>query len=297
MKVLNGKTGVVTGAASGIGRALVLRMLEEGMRVVAADVDEAGIEELARESSDVAAVACDVTDPSSCSRLAEAAWERFDGVHVLCNNAGVLGRFAPVWDQDPDDWRWLFSVNVMGVANVLRAFVPRLLAQDAPAHIVNTASEAAFSTRAFVGVYHASKHAVLAISETLAQELGEVGEVGEEGAPIRVSVLCPGGVNTRVLDAARNRPGELAPERESTGAAGALRSRYGRQLPDAMAPEDVASAVLDGIRNDRFYIFSHPEVAGLAAERAEAVANDAYPTLPPRLAAALRRDVSGSSSG
>lgn len=289
MKDFVGKTGVVTGAASGIGRALVLRMLEEGMRVVAADVDEAGVEALAQDLPDVAAVRCDVTDAASCERLAQAAWDRFGGVHVLCNNAGVIGRFAPLWDQDPDDWRWLFSVNVFGVANVLRAFVPRLLAQDAPAHIVNTASEAAFSARAFVGVYHASKHAVLAISETLAQELEE------EGASVRVSVLCPGGVDTRVLDAARNRPDDLSPEREEAGAAAALRARYGRQLPAAMAPEDVASAVIDGIRNERFYIFSHPEVAQLAAERAEAVANDTYPRLPPRLAAALQRDLSGST--
>ena len=284
MKNLAGRTGVVTGAASGIGRALVLRMVAEDMRVVAADVDEEGIEALAAESSDVAAVHCDVTDPSSCERLAEAAWERFGGVHVLCNNAGVIGRFAPVWDQDPDDWRWLFSVNVLGVANMLRAFVPRLLSQGEPAHVVNTASEAAFTARAFVGVYHASKHAVLAISETLAQELEE------QGALIRVSVLCPGGVNTRVLDAARNRPDDLAPERETVGAAAALRTRYGRQLPGAMAPEDVAATVIDGIRDECFYLFSHPEVAKLASGRADAVANDTYPTLDPRLSAALRRD-------
>lgn len=289
MRDLADKTAVVTGAASGIGRALVLGMVEEGMRVVATDVDEAGIAALAEESPDIAAVRCDVTDPSSCEHLAQAAWERFGGVHVLCNNAGVIGRFAPVWDQDPDDWRWLFSVNVLGVANMLRAFVPRLLSQGEPAHIVNTASEASFTSRAFVGAYHASKHAVLAVTETLAQELEE------EGAPVRVSVLCPGGVNTGVLDAVRNRPADLAPERESTGTAGALRTRYGRQLPEAMDPRDVAHAVLDGIRNDRFYIFSHPEVARLAAERADAVAADTYPALPPRLAAALRRDLSGSS--
>ena len=282
MKDLAGKTAVVTGAASGIGRALVLRMLAEDMRVVAADVDDAAIEALAKESSDIAAVRCDVTDPASCQGLAEAAWDRFGGVHVLCSNAGVIGRFAPVWDQDPDDWQWLFSVNVLGVANMLRAFVPRLLAQGEPAHIVNTASEAAFTARAFVGVYHASKHAVLAISETLAQELEE------EGAPIRVSVLCPGGVNTRVLDAARNRPDDLAPEREAVGMAAALRTRYGRQLPGAMVPEQVAATVIDGVRDERFYLFSHPEVAKLASARADAVANDTYPTLHPRLSAALR---------
>ena len=284
MKDLRGKTAVVTGAASGIGRALVLGMLEEGMRVVAADVDKAGIEALAAESVDTAAIHCDVTDPSSCERLAEAAWERFGGVHVLCNNAGVIGRFAPVWDQDPDDWQWLFSVNVLGVANMLRAFVPRLLDQGAAAHVVNTASEAAFTARAYVGVYHASKHAVLALTEALAQELEE------EGAPIRVSVLCPGGVNTRVLDASRNRPHELAPEREVAGAAAALRARYGRQLPRAMAPEDVAATVIGGIRDERFYLFSHAEVAGLAGARADAVANDTYPRVDPRLSAALRRD-------
>ena len=285
MKDLRGRVAVVTGAASGIGRALVLRMVDEGMRVGAADVDEAGIEALASESPDIAAIPCDVTEPSSCERLAEAAWARFGGVHLLCNNAGVIGRFAPVWDQDPDDWNWLFSVNVLGLANMLRAFVPRLLDQGAPAHIVNTASEAAFTARAYVGVYHASKHAVLAISETLAQELEE------QGAPIRVSMLCPGGVSTRVLDAARNRPADLARERETTGAAAALRARYARDLPRSMAPEDVAEAVIDGVRQDRFYLFSHPDVAGLAALRADAVANDTYPTLNPRLAAALRRDL------
>ena len=288
MKELSGKTGVVTGAASGIGRALVLRMLDEDMRVVAADVDETGIEALAAESPHIAAVPCDVTEPSSCERLAETAWERFDGVHLLCNNAGVIGRFAPVWDQDPEDWNWLFSVNVLGVANMLRAFVPRLLAQGVPAHIVNTASEAAFTARAYVGVYHASKHAVLALSEALAQELEQ------DGAPVRVSVLCPGGVNTQVLDAARNRPPDLARERGATGAAAALRARYERDLPRAMAPEDVAETVIDGVRNDRFYLFSHANVARLAGLRAEAVANDTYPTLDPRLAAALRRDLSDS---
>ena len=285
MKDLSGKTGVVTGAASGIGRALVLRMLDEGMRVVAADVDEAGIEALAEVSPDIAAVPCDVTEPSSCERLADTAWERFDGVHLLCNNAGVIGRFAPVWDQDPEDWNWLFSVNVLGVANMPRAFVPRLLAQGVPAHIVNTASEAAFTARAYVSVYHASKHAVLALSEALAQELEQ------DGAPVRVSVLCPGGVNTQVLDAARNRPADLARERGASGAAAALRARYARDLPRAMAPEEVAATVIDGVRNDRFYLFPHANVARLAALRAEAVANDTYPRLDPRLSAALRGDL------
>ncbi|MCZ6890200.1 MAG: SDR family NAD(P)-dependent oxidoreductase [Gammaproteobacteria bacterium] len=287
MDNFTGKTVVITGAASGIGRAMANRLASEGARLVLADVEVDALETLrASLEADAIAVPCDVADSAACEMLAERAYQAFGATHLLLNNAGIMGRFAPIWDQDPDDWQWTFGVNVLGVANMLRAFVPRMLEQDDASHIVNTASEAALGSRAFVGVYHASKHAVLAITETLAQELGFM------GADIRVSVLCPGGVDTKVLDASRNRPADFDPAREQDAAPDGLQAMYRRNLSRAMAPEQVADAVVEGVRKQRFYIFSHPEVADLAQTRADAVAKDIYPVLNEAMAARIRGEKS-----
>jgi NAD(P)-dependent dehydrogenase (short-subunit alcohol dehydrogenase family) len=283
MDPLADRVAVVTGAASGIGRALTLELVGEGMQVHAVDVDQAGLESLASESDAIAVAALDVADTEACEAFAARVFDQHGCVHLLINNAGVIGRFAPIWDQDPDDWRWMFSVNVFGIANMLRAFVPRMREQGAASHIVNTASEAAFAARAYVGVYHASKHAVLALTESLAQELEF------EGAPIRVSVLCPGGVNTRVLDSERNRPSDLEAPRPATSHAAALRASYATALADAMSPKDVAGVVIDGIKQERFYLLPHPDVAKLPQTRADAVAQDHYPRVNPRLAERLKR--------
>ena len=282
MQKFTGKVAVVTGAASGIGRALALKLAEEGMHVIAADIAPDELDTLSASSQRIQAVVLDVTDSLACQSLAERIFTQHGSVHLLINNAGVIGRFAPIWDQDPDDWNWMLSVNVLGVANMLRAFVPAMREQGEAAHIVNTASEAAFAARAFVGVYHASKHAVLAMTETLAQELEF------DHASIRVSVLCPGGVNTRVLESERNRPHSATLSRPSPPEAAALRANYATNLADAMPPETVADVVIDGIKHDRFYLLPHPEVATLPQARADAVARDEYPKLHPRMAERLR---------
>ena len=290
MQELTGKVAVVTGAASGIGRALALKFVAEGMHVIAADIARDELETLSASSQHIQTAALDVADSSACQSLAERIFTHHGAVHLLINNAGVIGRFAPFWDLDPDDWNWMLSVNVLGVANMLRAFVPGMREQGEAAHIVNTASEAAFAARAFVGVYHASKHAVLAISETLAQELEF------DQSPIRVSVLCPGGVNTRVLESERNRPLSATRSRPSPPEAAALRASYATNLADAMSPETVADVVIDGIKQDRFYLLPHPEVATLPQARADAVARDEYPKLNPRMAERLRESPTHSTN-
>ena len=214
--------------------------------------------------------------------LSAEVYKQYDNVHLLINNAGVMGPMAPLWELETSDWDWVFNVNVKGTANGIRSFVPRMLAQTDPSHIVNTASEASFVARAFVGVYHSSKHAVLAMTETLAQELNFMEE------KIRVSVLCPGAVNTAVMEADRNRPDDLAKLTGKNMTGDKLLQVYHRSLAHGLAAENVASLVIDGVRENRFYLFPHPEVAGLAAARAEAVKSDRYPEFDPALAKLVR---------
>ncbi|MGH2585139.1 MAG: SDR family NAD(P)-dependent oxidoreductase, partial [Dehalococcoidia bacterium] len=259
MRDLAGRVAVVTGAGSGIGRAFATACASEGMALVLADIEPAALAEtealIRAAGAPVLAVPADVARFDEVDAVARAAIDRFGVVHLLCNNAGVSGRFAPLWEQDAADWEWLLSVNLWGVINGVRAFVPRMLEQGGDCHIVNTASEASFTVRPYVGPYHATKHAVLAVSETLALELQMA------GAPIGVSVLCPGGVRTRVLEASRNRPAGMAPQRDaSAGFAAALERQYRRSLAGAMPPGQVAAAVVSAVKEGRFYVFSHPVV-------------------------------------
>ncbi len=287
-----GKVAVVTGAASGIGLALAQAFADAEMHVVLADVEAEALQRAAQSiptkstkstNGRIVAQVCDVTRPEQVDALAERAFSEFGAVHVLCNNAGVTGRFAPVWEQTDAEWRWVFAVNVLGLANGARSFVPRMLAQGQAAHIVNTASEAAFSPRPFVGVYHASKFAALGLTENLAQDL----EIA--GANIRVSVLCPGAVNTLVMQAARNRPAEFgASAPPSNAAAQSLLNNYNAALANGMPPAEVAACVLDSIRSGRFYVFPHDDVRTSQLARAQAIADHRYPNVHPGLAAELR---------
>src|SRR5262245_46424992 len=176
------------------------------MRVVLADVEPAAVEAVAEGlrggGAEALAVAVDVRDPAALARLADRTWERFGACHLLVNNAGVVA-YRPIVDLELSDWRWILSVNLEGVIHGLHAFLPRLRRQGPPAHIVNVASMAGLITLegAGLGAYAASKYAVVAISETLALELGPEG--------IGVTVVCPGGVSTRINEAERNRPSEL----------------------------------------------------------------------------------------
>src|SRR5215472_10419781 len=199
-----GRVAVVTGAASGIGFGLSERFVAEGMRVVMADVDAPALAEaadlLAGRRAEVLPVTTDVSDGDQVDSLRDRALEAFGAVHVVCNNAGVSGTGRPLWEMSRRDWEWVMGVNLWGVINGIRSFVPVLLQQDA-GHVVNTASMAGVIP-GVLGSYSVTKHAVVALSEALHFQLLPL------GAPVGVSVLCPGWVRTRIGESYRNRPAD-----------------------------------------------------------------------------------------
>jgi NAD(P)-dependent dehydrogenase (short-subunit alcohol dehydrogenase family) len=194
---LAGKVAVVTGGASGIGKGIATHLIAEGARVIIADIQRDAMEATAAEIG-AAAVQTDVSDPSSVDALARAALDRYGAVHVVCNNAGI-GPLAPVADLTLDDWRWMIGVNLWGVIHGVRTFVPRLMARN-EGHIVNTASVAGLISPPGTAAYNVTKHAVVALSETLYHDLRE------RQSAVGVSVLCPAYVPTGIADSERNRP-------------------------------------------------------------------------------------------
>lgn len=253
-----GKVAVVTGAASGIGRALAEAFAREGSAVVVADLDAAEAEVVASgiraRGGDAVAITVDVSDATAVEALAAATLERYGHVDVLCNNAGV-STFNLMRDQTLDDWRWVFNVNLWGVVNGLQTFVPIMREQGTPAHIVNTASIAGIlSGIAFIGPYSATKVAVVSISETLAQELQI------DGTPIGVSVLCPSSVDTRVMESERGRPAEFGTEQRTEMAESVrLMIRDSFTGPTGKTPAAVAEMVVAAIRAGQFWIITHPD--------------------------------------
>ncbi|MFC9392748.1 SDR family oxidoreductase [Streptomyces sp. NPDC057027] len=243
---LCGRTAVVTGGASGIGAALCAELSHQGMAVVVADIDHEGAQrvaaELERRGGAALAVAVDVSDPDSVERLAQAAYAEYGAVELLCNNAGVL-LFGNVADSSLDDWRWLSSVNVEGLLNSLRAFLPRMRAQTGWKHMMNTASTHAFlADPSFTALYTATKHAVVALTQGLRHELREEG--------IGVTLLCPGQAGTRILDSQRNRPerfGRRADEPFGTG-----------DMPFAIGADEVARRAVAGLLTDAEIVFALP---------------------------------------
>ena len=268
---LNGKVAVVTGAASGIGLALTRRFLREGMRVVMADVEEPKLADVAtslqKEGADVLAVLTDVTNPDDVKSLADQAVAQYGAVHLVCNNAGVAPA-GPMLATTPRDWQWTVAVNVLGVAYGVTTFAPMLVEQG-EGHIVNTASEAGLVTTGMLGMYCATKHAVVGMTEALYREL--------ESTPVGVSVLCPNLVNTGIFHSERNRPygtelsaaenATIAPLREAISAAG-------------IDPSNVADDVLDAVLTDRFWIFTHPTTVPSALVRFEDLKAGRNPTSP-----------------
>jgi NAD(P)-dependent dehydrogenase (short-subunit alcohol dehydrogenase family) len=257
MEQLKGKTAVVTGGGAGIGRGLVLGFAGEGMNVVVVDREADRAKEVAAEaeSAGVKALAqtCDVADAPAVERLKDAALGAFGSVDVLCNNAGVV-QFGPVCEAPQEDWDWLFGVNVWGVVNCVRSFVPVMRKQGA-GHIVNTASLSGTFAVPGLGVYTASKYAVMGISETMRMELKKDG--------IGVSVLCPGPVRSRIGETARRRDGI-----EGIGTIEGLPRLGWRE------PADAARVVIDGIRANRQYIYTHAKgAAGVDMRFQEMVAD------------------------
>jgi len=248
-----GRVAVVTGAASGIGRALAEALVGSGSAVVLADLDQGEAEvvaaQLRGDGGDAFAVGVDVADPASVDGLADATLDRFGRVDVLCNNAGV-STFNLIQDQTLDDWRWVFNVNLWGVVHGLMSFLPILRGQATPSHIVNTASMGGLmSGVSFIGPYCATKTAVVSISETLRQECAAY------GLPIGVSVLCPSTTETRVMESERGRPGSLGTERRTEDAEAMRLAIKGMMTgPDGSTPAQVAAYTLAAIRAGQFWI-------------------------------------------
>lgn len=266
MEELSGKVAVVTGAASGIGLAMVEAFIGEGMSVVMADIEAEALESAAAglpEGAEVLTVVCDVADAAQVDGLRDAAVERFGTAHVVCNNAGVSAG-GPLWLASDDEWDWVLGVNLRGVISGVRAFTPLFIDQG-EGHIVNTASMAGLVSAPLMGVYNVSKHGVVTLSETLAAELEMVGatEVG-------VSVLCPGWVRTRIHEAARNRP----PSEEPTSVQPMdenLREFIAGVIAGGLDPADVAAMVVHAIKTRSFYVLTHPDWARFVSDRTDRI--------------------------
>jgi NAD(P)-dependent dehydrogenase (short-subunit alcohol dehydrogenase family) len=251
MKVTRGATAVITGGASGIGLALARRCAAAGVNLVLADIETTALEQAVvwfeGRQHPVLGVVTDTRRKAAVENLLAEATARFGNVHLLFNNAGVVngGPPLPIWEVPDADWDWVLGVNLHGVRYGIAAFVPHMLGHGEPAHVVNTASIAAFLPGG--GPYGVSKHGVVLVSEALAHGLRAA------DAAIGVSVLCPGWVDTRIAEAERNRPGELASGR-NPGNAGL---DVGAALKQGKSPDAVAEAVFDAIAKDQFYVLPH----------------------------------------
>jgi len=282
MEKLRDRVAVVTGAGSGIGRALALACAGQGCKVVLADIEAQPLAESAAMVGDVGvetlAVATDVSDAQSVAALADATIERFGAVHILCNNAGVGGG-GLIKNQQLVDWKWVVDVNLWGVIHGLHSFLPHLMQAD-EAHIMSTASVAGLMSLPGLGPYNATKYAVVAIMETLYVEMAQ-----DPQSNIGVSVLCPGVVNTNIANAQRNRPPHLRRERTAGGGAAGDEAR---KRNDAIAaaleagkdPAEVAALVIEAIISRRFWVLSHPEHLEDVRRRNEALHALDNPTLP-----------------
>lgn len=279
MKEFKDKIAVVTGGASGIGRAMAERFAAEGMKVVLADIEQGALDsaesEMKAKGASVLAVRTDVSKAEQVEALAKRTTEAFGAVHVVCNNAGVGGGGVS-WQQTAKDWEWFLGVNLWGVIHGIRVFVPIMLQQGTEGHIVNTASGAGLHARPWMAAYCVTKRAVVALSESLHYDLAV------SSAKVKVSVLCPATVNTRIMDADRNRPAGL---RNDTGEEArsaqleAIEQGFRQLLATGMSPEQVADHVFNAIRDEKFYIITHPETKDRVRARMEDILEERNPSL------------------
>ena len=276
----SGRSAVITGGGNGIGRAIAIALAREGANVAVADVEQDAAESVASEVEALGAGALaaqvDVTREEDLERLADKAWSAFGSVELLFNNAGVGAGRAPAYGFSADDVRWILGVNVEGVLNGIRVFAPRFIEGGRESRIMNTGSEHSLGIP-FPGssVYTASKHAVLAISDVLRAELPD--HVG-------VSVFCPGWVATSIWRSSERRPEHLGGPQEANPTAGRISEE------NAMSADEAAAMVLQQIREDRFYLLTHPHVIEYARTRWEDI-EAAFTEQAPRYEGDDRYDV------
>jgi NAD(P)-dependent dehydrogenase (short-subunit alcohol dehydrogenase family) len=276
MKKFRDKVAVVTGAASGIGLALAEAFAAQGMKIVLADIEEATLQQAAKalegQGMEVLPVVTDVSKADDLERLAESTLKHFGGVHIVCNNAGVFTAGLS-WQAPVADYEWLLGVNVWGVIHGIRTFVPIMLKQDSEGHIVNTSSMAGLTTLPYVGIYHLSKHAVVALSECLYHELS----VAE--SKVKVSVLCPEMIMTNIGSSERNRPSRAplpaSPEHDLVVKSLVEANKKG------ISPAIIAERVLQAIREERFYILSEEGWRRACNRRLDDIRDGSNPSFEP----------------
>ena len=281
MKEFSEKVAVITGAASGIGRGLVDRCVEEGMKVVLADLDEEGLaqaeSELQARGATTLVVVTDVSKADEVEALAQETLDAFGSVHLLCNNAGVTAG-GSVWETSLADWDWVMGVNLWGVIHGVRTFVPIMLDQGAECHVVNTASAAGLLSSRGWGVYSVTKHGVVTLSEILHHELAH------KEAKVKVSVLCPGYVKTRILaNASRLKPAESQADSHAGPMSAEEEESRWQEIAESLnvlPVEAIADAVFTAIRDEQFYVLTHPEFKPSIQMRMENILNDRNPVIP-----------------
>jgi NAD(P)-dependent dehydrogenase (short-subunit alcohol dehydrogenase family) len=231
---------------------------------------------LAAAGHEAIEVRVDVSQASEVEQLAVTAYARYGSVDVLCNNAGIVpsGRYRPVWEYPLEDWQWAFDVNLMGVVHGIRSFVPRMLAQKTESHIVNTASVAGLVSGSGSPVYSAAKHAVVRVTEALYASLLE------QNAPIGVTMLCPGLVNTRIYESERNRPEQLRPSSGVAAETPELQAIAAELYAHALSPEAVADQVFDAVQAGRLYQITSTQFDDAIRARAEALLARRNPVFP-----------------
>jgi NAD(P)-dependent dehydrogenase (short-subunit alcohol dehydrogenase family) len=265
-----GKVAVVTGGASGIGRGMARAFAGAGMKVVIADLDEAmlaeTVGELERAGTEVVGTTCDVSKLEAVEALAAAALDAFGGVHVLCNNAGI-GIPTPTHKLNLDDWRWIIDVDLWGPIHGVKAFLP-IMEEQGEGHINSTSSMAGLIAGGVMGAYNVAKHGVVALMATLERDLR-----GRK-SPVRASVLCPGPINTDISrHSVQFRPSKAKPKADGE-AAGRTASNIQDMLSRGMDPDEVGRLVLDAVRTDTFWVFTHPNMAKFVQRQTEAMMTD-----------------------
>jgi NAD(P)-dependent dehydrogenase (short-subunit alcohol dehydrogenase family) len=281
MNSFEGKVAAITGAASGFGRELARLAARQRMRLALADVQRDALDvvvnDLKRTGAVVISDVVDVAQTAQVQRFAEHAFSAFGHVHLLMNNAGVGGG-GYLWENTARDWQWVMGVNLMGVVHGVQHFVPHMLQANQrgePGHIVNTASIAGWLAAPLMGVYNVSKHAVVALSETLYHDLKLA------GSTIGVSVLCPAFVPTGIAQSQRYRPAELLNADELTASQRIAQTATEKAVASGkITAEQIAQLTFDAVRDNRFYIFTHPQILPSVRARFDAVLNGDAPADP-----------------
>ena len=279
MKHFKDKVAVITGGASGIGLALARRAAAEGMKLVLADIEEgplaAAAAELKGAGARVLTVKTDVSRAGEVENLAAQTLQAFGGAHLMFNNAGVGGVRVKTWQATARDWEWVLGVNVWGVIHGVRVFTPIMLAQGSEGHIINTASVAGLISPPGMGIYCVSKHAVVTLSECLHHDLAQKTD------KIKCSVLCPAYVPTGIADSGRNRPADLKETRHKSAADLALDASLKKAVQSGkLTAADVAQKVYEAVRDERFYILTHPKIKASIQWRMEDILQERNPTNP-----------------